>query len=122
MDTLTKAQLGEEEKPAKKQGAIASAFGAMDSVAESGLARVFVNLPFVLFLVLLSSLYITNNHRAQWYVIQIIKTENEVKQLRWRSSVLAAKLTRLSKQSEVSKMVAEQGLKELRTPPIKIEY
>jgi hypothetical protein len=105
----------------KKSGGIASLLGKFDSAGESGLSRVLLNLPFVLFLVFLAALHIANNHLAENYARRITKTETEVKQLRWQYMTTASGLMQKSKQSEVAKLVSATGLKELRIPPYKIE-
>lgn len=108
-----------EEKKAVR--GFASILGKLDSASESGLQKLLFNMPLVLFLVLLAGLHIANNHLADNYARRTIKTEKEVKQLRWRYMTSAAGLMQKSKQSEVAKLVSEQGLKELRQPPFKIE-
>lgn len=105
----------------KKSGGVASLLSKFDSAGESGLKRVLLNLPFVLFLVFLAVLHIANNHLAENYARRITKTEKEVKQLRWQYMTTTSGLMQKSKQSEVAKLVNTQGLKELRIPPYKIE-
>lgn len=105
----------------KKSGGVASLLSKFDSAGESGLKRVLLNLPFVLFLVFLAVLHIANNHLAENYARRITKTEKEVKQLRWQYMTTTSGLMQKSKQSEVAKLVSAQGLKELRIPPYKIE-
>jgi hypothetical protein len=108
--------------PAKgKSGGIASMLGKLDSASESGLRRVLFNMPVVLFLVLLATLHIANNHLAENYARRITKTEKEVKQLRWQYMTTTSGLMKMSKQSEVARMVNAEGIKELRIPPYKIE-
>ena len=109
------------KKSARKSGGIVSLLGKLDSFGESGLKRVLLNLPFVLFLVFLAVLHIANNHLAETYARKITKTEKEVKQLRWQYMTSTSALMEKSKQSEVAKLVSTQGLKELRIPPYKIE-
>lgn len=112
-----------EAAPAKekKSSGLASLLGKFDSAGESGMKRVLLNMPFVLFLVFLGVLHIANNHLAETYARRITKTELEVKQLRWQYMTTTSGLMLKSKQSEVAKLVGTQGLKELRIPPYKIE-
>lgn len=110
----------QEVKPKKSKG-LAGILGRLDSVSESGLQKVLFNMPFVLFLVLIAGLHIANNHLADNYARRISKTGKDVKQLRWQYMTSASSLMRLSKESEVAKLVGAQGLKELRIPPYKIE-
>ena len=105
----------------RKSGGVVSLLGKLDNAGESGLKKVLLNLPFVLFLVFLAVLHIANNHLAETYARRITKTEKEVKQLRWRYMTTTSSLMQKSKQSEVAKLVSMQGLKELRIPPYKIE-
>lgn len=109
------------ETEKKQSKGFASLLGKLDSAGESGLKRILFNLPFVLFLVLLAFLHIANSHLAENHARTINKTEKEVKQLRWEYMTTASGLTQKSKQSEVTRQVNEQGLKQLRIPPYKIE-
>jgi hypothetical protein len=68
-------------------------------------------------LILLAFLHIANNHISENYVRNISKTEKEIKELRWKYITTASLLMKLSKQSEVNKLVETEGLKELRQPP-----
>lgn len=108
------------ETASKKSGGVASLLSRFDSAGESSLKRVLLNLPFILFLVLLAVLHIANNHMAENYARKITATEKEVKQLRWKYMTTASALMQKSKQSEVAKLVSTHGLKELRIPPYKI--
>jgi uncharacterized membrane protein YtjA (UPF0391 family) len=106
------------EKTARGFGGI---LGKIDAVGESGMNKVLFNMPFVLFIVMLAALHIANNHLAEDYARGISKLEKEVKQLRWQYMTTTSGLMQKSKQSEVAKLVSNQGLKELRIPPYKIE-
>jgi hypothetical protein len=130
METMEKDNSAEEVvNPAEttdstrqtKTGIIASFLGRLDSAGESGLKKLLLNMPFVLFLFLLATLHIANNHLAENYARGITKTEKEVKQLRWQYMTTTSGLMKMSKQSEVAKLVSAQGIKELRIPPYKIE-
>lgn len=105
----------------KPKKGFASILGRLDSASEAGLNKVLMNLSFVLFLALLAGLHIANNHLAENYARKITRTEKEVKELRWQYMTTASKLMKISKQSEVAKLVSERGIKELRIPPYKIE-
>jgi hypothetical protein len=123
------AQNTEEQKdpvlasPSGTGGArgLSSLLGKLDSVSEKGLKRVLFNLPFVLFLVMLAALHIASNHMAENYARRITNTEKEVKVLRWQYMNTASGLMLKSKESQVAKMVDTLGVRELRTPPYKIE-
>ena len=92
-----------------------------DIVGGNNLRNILLSLPFVLFLVGLGFLHIANNHLAESYARKITKTENEVRDLRWQYMETTNKMMKKSRLSEVSKLVEEQGLKELRQPPLIIE-
>ena len=78
------------------------------------------NLPFLLFLALLATIYIWNTHYMKRNVRQINDVADEVKELRWEYTTTKAELTNLSKQSELAKLVEPIGLKELKEQPKKI--
>src|ERR1700749_37577 len=103
----------ESTEVAKPKG-FASLLGRLDSVSESGLNKVLLNMPLDLFLFLLAGLHIANNHMADNYARHITKTEKEVKQLRWQYMTTASALMQKSRQSEVAKLMGTQGIKEQR--------
>ena len=109
----------QETRRTGKKG-LAGFLGRLDNAGESGLLKLLLNLPFVMFLVFLAALHIANNHAAQSYSRRIIRTEKEVKQLRWKCIATTSDLMKNSKQSEVAGLVKDEGLKELRVPPYKI--
>ena len=92
-----------------------------DIVGGNNLRNILLSLPFVLFLVGLGFLHIANNHQAESYARKISKTEKEVRDLRWQYMETTNKLMKKSRLSEVSKLVEEHGLKELRQPPLIIQ-
>jgi hypothetical protein len=92
-----------------------------DIVGGNNLRNILLSLPFVLFLVVLGFIHIANNHLAENYARKITRTEKEVRDLRWQYMETTNKLMKKSRLSEVSKLVEEQGLKELRQPPLIIE-
>jgi hypothetical protein len=92
-----------------------------DVVGGSNLRNIMLSLPFVLFLVLLGFLHIANNNLAEKYARNITKSEKEVRDLRWQYMETTNKLMKKSRLSEVSKLVEDQGLKELRQPPFIID-
>jgi hypothetical protein len=92
-----------------------------DVVGGNNLKNILLSLPFVLFLVILGFLHIANNHLAESYARRISKTEKEVRDQRWQYMETTNKLMKKSRLSEVSKLVEDQGLKELRQPPLIIQ-
>jgi hypothetical protein len=77
---------------------------------------------FILFLVFLCIIYIQNKYRSEAILVDILKTQKEVKELRDRSVNFAAELMSLSRESEVIKIIDSKNLeiKELKYPPDKI--
>lgn len=79
------------------------------------------HMPFILFLSLLALIYIANTHLTEKKIWRINKLDKEIKELKWEYISLKSELMFNSKMSEVSKAVEPLGLKELNTPPQKIE-
>ena len=79
------------------------------------------NLPFLLFLAVIALVYIANSHLAEKKVRRINKLSREIKELKWEYLSVKSELMFRSKLSEVSKAVEPLGLKELNTPPQRIE-
>jgi hypothetical protein len=77
-------------------------------------------MPFLVFLSLLTMLYIGNSHMAVKNIRDIDKLNKEVKELSWEYKSLKADLMFKSKLTEVAKKVDTLGLKELTEPPKKI--
>ncbi len=80
------------------------------------------NLWYILFVVFLTVVYIYNKYNTERVLIDIIKTQHEVKELRINSVSNATELMSLSKESEVINLVQknELSIKELKKPPEKI--
>jgi hypothetical protein len=77
-------------------------------------------MPFLIFLSLLTMLYIANSHMAVKNIRDIDKLNKEVKELSWEYKSLKADLMFKSKLTEVAKKVDTLGIKELTEPPKKI--
>ena len=80
------------------------------------------NLGYILLVTLLAVIYIGNRFQAEKITRQTTKLLREVKDLRAESLSTSADLMGVSKQSEVFRMVRENGLtlEELKTPPYKL--
>lgn len=78
-------------------------------------------LPKILFVMVLSILYISNTHYAEKTVRKINHVQVEVEDLRADYTTLKANLMFASKQSEVAAKVEPLGIKESLTPPFKIQ-
>src|SRR3954463_4180404 len=77
-------------------------------------------LPKILFILVLSLLYIGNTHHAEKTVRAINRAQSEVEDLRADYTTLKADVMFASKQSEVARRVKELGLKESLRPPFKV--
>lgn len=78
------------------------------------------NLPFVLFLGFLATIYIANAHLAERQVRGIQDLQKEVKELRREYNALQSELMTKSKLSEVGESVEGTGLKKSAWKPKKI--
>ena len=75
------------------------------------------NVPYFLFLSVLAVIYIYNGHYADKTIRNINNVSRELKELQYEYKTLKSEVMFRSKQSELAKAVAEQGLKELVAPP-----
>jgi len=85
--------------------------------------EMFLNqLPYILFLTVLAVIYIGNRYHAEKILRDTINTTAELKELRAEAITSASKLMFKSKQSEVARLVNENGLglKEAVEPPRKL--
>lgn len=76
--------------------------------------------PFIMYLTLLAVIYIANSHLALRLVRETDDLTKELKEQRAEYITIRSDLENKSKQSEVAERLEEIGLKELRTPPLKI--
>ena len=79
-------------------------------------------IPFILFLVFLATIYIANRFHAEKVVRELTTMKEEVKDLRAEQLTTASKLMNLSRPSKVQELVNEKGLglSEPTKPPYKI--
>lgn len=78
-------------------------------------------IPFILFLMFLGILYITNIFQVEKTKRQLDDLEEELRELRYEYISSRSKLMFESKPSAVSDKLAETGIKESLTPPIKVQ-
>ena len=78
------------------------------------------NIPFFLFLAILTILYIANGHFADKTTRKINTLEKHLKEMEYEFKTAKRNVIFRSKESELVKAVEPLGLKELITPPIKI--
>ncbi len=85
--------------------------------------NVVKQLPFIIFLSFIGIIYIGNRFHAEKVVRDITRIQTEVKNLRAEEITTASELMKLSKQSEVVRLVKENnlGLVESTEPPAKIK-
>jgi Bacteriodetes cell division protein (FtsL-like) len=77
-------------------------------------------LPKILFVMLVSLLYISNTHYAEKTTREINRAQSEVEDLRADFTTLKADVMFASKQSEVARRVKDMGLTESLRPPFKV--
>jgi hypothetical protein len=77
---------------------------------------------FILLLVLVAFASIANRNHAEKTVIRLSQLQGDVKELRAKSITISSDLIRISRQSEVARLVNryELGLEENLEPPIKL--
>ena len=111
--------------PTKQEIKESSKFSLKDLLGGNVLSKEVVTrqIPFLLFITIAILLYIFNQYRGENVMSQIMSLEKRVREMRAESVSTAFDLQELSKQSEVTRMVTDQGLplKEAKTPPYKIE-
>lgn len=83
--------------------------------------RVVRHLPFFGFLALLATVYISNRHTMERQSRELDEIRKELVELQWYYDTANDELARHSRQSKVARRVADQGIKELTTPPIIID-
>ena len=94
---------------AKKKGA--SSFREFSMLGSISAQLILTNLPFVLFLGFLTTIYIANTHFAERKVRQIQSLQQEIKDLRRQYNALESEIMLDSKLSEVGDNVGDMGLK-----------
>lgn len=82
---------------------------------------VVTNIPFFLFLSLLTVLYIYNGHLTEKTIKEINKTMRELKEVQYEYKTIRSELMFRSKQSELIRAVEPMGLKPLALPPLKLK-
>jgi cell division protein FtsL len=80
------------------------------------------NVPFLIYLTILTLFYIANTYNTERLYKQIEKTKTELKELRYEYITARSSLMFQSKLSELNKRTQAIGLKETLIPPFKIFY
>ena len=78
------------------------------------------NIPFFLFLAILTLMYIANGHYADKTLRKINALDNHLKEMEYEFKTVKRNVIFRSKESELVKAVEPLGLKELISPPMKI--
>jgi len=107
----------EEQKEIKKgflKGILDGSLLARDVVARQ--------LPYIVFITFLAVIYIGNRYHAEKIVRETSRIQKEINELRSESITIAAELMDMSRQSEVEKIVNQNGLGLVvsRVPPKKL--
>jgi hypothetical protein len=104
----------EEEKNIQEKPLPVQKFDWKKMISQKWVVR---NIPFFLFLAMLTVLYIYNGHYADKLVRKISVTEKHITELEYEYKTVRSEVIFRSKASELMKAVAPLGLKELVTPP-----
>lgn len=125
--TPERKQNEEREKPKAKEAGKSSASSMFSGIEKRLKLETYFEegfpvqyLPKILFVLLLSLIYIGNTHHAEKTVREINRAQSEVEDLRADYTTLKADVMFASKQSEVARRVKDLGLKESLQPPFKI--
>jgi len=78
------------------------------------------NIPFFLFLAMLTIMYIANGHYADKTIRKINALDKHLKEMEYEFKTVKRDVIFRSKESELVKAVEPLGLKELISPPMKI--
>lgn len=89
----------------------------LNNVGQKGIVR---NIPLILYIALLSLVYIAINHYAENTIRDINKTAKELKELRWRYVDEKTQIMFLTKESQLEQRAGTLGLKKTKVPPYKI--
>lgn len=117
-----------EEEVAEKKSAKSSGGGAGKLMEAFDISRwlsyetIIRNLPFVLFIACIGFVYIANSHYAIKTIRNINATDKSMKEIEWQYKTTKAELEFKSQQSQITKLLENSGLKDLTTPPVKIDW
>ena len=78
------------------------------------------NINYIVFLAFLAAIYIANARLAERNIRQANDYKKELQELRWKYMTDKSDLMIKSKQTEVSKVVKDMGLRDLTAPPPKL--
>jgi cell division protein FtsL len=114
--------MAEKKENTKKQAKTGSFMKELLSGSMVSEKIILKNLGYIALITLLAALYIGNRFHAEKITRETAKLQTEVKDLRAEALSVSADLMRVSRQSEVIRMVKEKGLnlEELKAPPYKL--
>jgi hypothetical protein len=114
--------MAEEEENNAKQIKPASFIKELLSGSMISEKIILKNLGYVSLITLLAAIYIGNRFHAEKITRETTRLQREVKDLRAEALSTSADLMYVSRQSEVYRLVREEGLnlEELKTPPYKL--
>ncbi len=119
-----KTKTNQEFIPVRQEIKESSKFSVKDLLGGNVLSKEVVTrqIPFLLFITTAILLYIFNQYRGENIMRQIMTLEKRVREMRSESVSTAFELQEISRQSEVTHMIIQQGLplQEAKTPPYKI--
>jgi hypothetical protein len=76
--------------------------------------------PFLLFLIVIAILYISNIYYAEKTIREIEDARKELKEVRYEYIISKSDLMGKSKRSEVTRSLADEGIEESTVPPYRI--
>jgi cell division protein FtsL len=114
--------MAEKKENTKKQAKTGSFMKELLSGSMVSEKIILKNLGYIALITLLAALYIGNRFHAEKITRETAKLQTEVKDLRAEALSVSADLMRVSRQSEVIRMVKEKGLnlEELKAPPYRL--
>ena len=81
---------------------------------------IVMNIPFYLFVAVLTIIYIANGHYADKNIRKINSTAKHLKEMEYEYKTIKRDVIFRSKESELAKAVEPLGLKELLIPPVRL--
>ena len=115
-----KANTFNEEEPALTKKNIGKSIHSVVDGSFLTRDKIICLVPFLLFLVALAILYISNIYYAEKTIRRIDDSRRELKELQFEYITSKSGLVSKSKRSEVAKSLENEGLKESITPPYRI--
>ncbi len=106
-----------EEQPIAQQPRL-SWRDVVEKISYNGIVR---NIPFLLFLAVLSVLYIANGSRAVALTRSLTQKSKELKELRWQYLDIQSRLMYATSESQLIKRAESIGLKQLEKPAFEVK-